>query len=393
MHLYSFYHQSFGMRFKIMIAVSIFVFACNTQVFAQLTAEQRIEDSIIGWWSNPRFDHLIPPTDPIGKKKEVIVNTMVEWMKNTYTPVAGLGTFSRFINKSSYGVVFAVWNVSHDKMWTEPNGDFKPIPEENTPFWIGVNRTFGSFAIPFLNQPGENFFTMQPDGYMNTSQIPEGSKDVDPGIHPNAYKYITWVNDWQTVYLAPGNKLPFSVITKAELLAKAEAALAKQWENEIKDVAAKWPGNQQAQDEALVARKKNIDQYRANIQKLREKHHSSLNEPAIIRDMQPTMYSFILDPDPFDIDKGGDNLKHAYPVYRIDAALSTKMQSEIPQWVAIAFPYHTKENGNRLNELHTAMVENFNYDYVYNYFFDPAKVKGIAYKPANEAQLLARLDN
>jgi hypothetical protein len=29
---------------------------------------------------------------------------------------------------------------------------------------------------------------------------------------------------------------------------------------------------------------------------------------------------------------------------------------------------------------------------MYNYFFDPEKVKGIAYKPANEEQLNARLD-
>ena len=64
-------------------------------------------------------------------------------------------------------------------------------------------------------------------------------------------------------------------------------------------------------------------------------------------------------------------LNHAFPVYKIDAALEAKMQGKIPQWIAIAFPYRTKENGNQLYEMHTALAENLNYEYVYNYFFNP----------------------
>jgi len=381
------------MQLKQIIASFIFFGVSSIQATAQLTAEQRIQDSVIGWWSNPRFDHLKPQTEPLGKKKEAIVNKIVEWMKKTYTPVAGLGTVSRFVNKSNYGAVFAVWNVSHDKMWTEPNGNFKPIAEENTPFWVAANKTFGSFDIPFLNQPDEYYFTMQPNGYMETQQTLERTKIVDPRIHPNAYKFITWVNEWQTVYLTPNNKLPFVAVTKGELLTKAEEGLVRQWENEIKDVAAKWPTNKKVQEEALVPRKKTLEQYRSNIQQLRERYQNSLNEPAIIRDMQPTMYSFSLDPDPFEIDNFESKSNHAYPVYKIDAALGARMQSEIPQWIAIAFPYQTKENGNRLYEMYTALAQNFNYEYVYNYFFEPEKVRGIAYKPANEEQLIARLNN
>ena len=55
----------------ILIAVSI-------PSLAQLTSEQRIEDSVIGWWSNNRFDRLKPQTDPLGKKKEAHVNKILE---------------------------------------------------------------------------------------------------------------------------------------------------------------------------------------------------------------------------------------------------------------------------------------------------------------------------
>jgi hypothetical protein len=359
---------------------------------AQRTPEQRIEDSVIGWWNNTRFDHLKSPTNPLGKKKELYINKIVEWVKKTYTPVAGLGTYNRYINKLGYGVLFEVWNVSHDKAWTEPNGNFKPISEENTPFWVGVNKTFGSFPIPFLQKENEYYFTMQPDGYANDRSVSSGPKP-DPRIHPNVYKYVTWCNDWQTVYLTPNNKLPFIAITKGELLQKAAMGLDNQWAYEVKDVQAKWPNDKKTQDEVLVVRKQNIEKYRSNIQQLKERYQSSLNEPAVIRDMQPTMYSFQLDPDIFKIDMREKQLNQAYQVYKVDTALYAKMQTETPQWVAIAFPFANKEKGNQLNELYTSLSQNFNYDYVYNYFFEPEKIKGQTYKPANEEQLIARLSN
>ena len=31
--------------------------------------------------------------------------------------------------------------------------------------------------------------------------------------------------------------------------------------------------------------------------------------------------------------------------------------------------------------MHESIINNFDFDYIYNFFFDPEKVKGIAYKP------------
>lgn len=375
------------------ISLTIFLsFMLSSSVFAQLNQEQRIQDSVIGWWSNNKFDHLKPQTDPLGKKKEVQVNKMLDWMKKSYTPVAGLGTSSRFINKLDYGVLCYVWNVSHKKEWTEPNGNFRPISEENTPFWIAANKTFGSFPIPLFKKTNEYYFTMQPDGYNGNDNALKNGNGSDPRINPNTEKYITWINDWQTVYLTPNNKLPFISITKGELLQRAEESLDQQLANELEDVKAKWPDNKKSQDEAMVFRKQNIEKYRTNIQKLRERHQSSLDEPAVIRDMQPTMYSFQLDPDIFKIETHEKELKHYYQVYKVDPELYAKMQSDVPQWVAVAFPYETKEKGNQLYELYRSMTENLNYDYIYNYFYNPEKIKGIPYSPANETQLRERLD-
>ncbi|MBE9463591.1 hypothetical protein ACFP1I_11720 [Dyadobacter subterraneus] len=244
---------------------------------AQRDHDQDIQDSVIGWWSNNRFDHLKPQTDATGKKKEVIVNDMIKWMKASYTPVGGLGTSSRYINNKGYGVNFLVWNVSHDKMWTEPNGNFKPIPEENTKFAIAANQLFGAFPISFINTGNEFYFVIQPDGYAETSQTLDNRKGADPRIHPNAYKYITRVNDWSTVYLAPDNKLPWISVSKGELLQKAEEGLQKVLADKRKEVASQWPDNKKKQDEALDYFEKNdITRYRKNIQELKRRYANSL---------------------------------------------------------------------------------------------------------------------
>ena len=99
--------------------------------FAQSNSEQSIQDSIIGWWDNPYFDNQLKPDNTaLQKKKITIVDKFVEWMKKSYTPVGGLGTFTRYVNKNNYSVLFMVWDVSFKKEWLDPKGRFKPIDEQ-----------------------------------------------------------------------------------------------------------------------------------------------------------------------------------------------------------------------------------------------------------------------
>lgn len=61
------------MKQIVLITVLIFFFRIS---FAQLTAEQRIQDSVIGWWNNNYWDrNWKPQTDPVGKRKKPILKT------------------------------------------------------------------------------------------------------------------------------------------------------------------------------------------------------------------------------------------------------------------------------------------------------------------------------
>lgn len=71
------------MKQIIILLVTLLV---TTTSHAQLTAEQRIQDSVIGWYKILRFDHLKPQTTPSGKKKETDLNNIVDWMKKATRP-------------------------------------------------------------------------------------------------------------------------------------------------------------------------------------------------------------------------------------------------------------------------------------------------------------------
>ncbi len=340
--------------------------------FAQLTNEQRIQDSVIGWWSDNYYDrNWKAQTDPTGKKKEANLNSMVEWMKKSYTPVGGLGTVTRYLENGGYGVKFMVWNVSHKKEWTDVKGNFRPIPEENTKFYMSVNKLFGAYPASFVNNPDLFVFTWQLDGYQQFGGTPENDKRL-AGIHPNASKYITVRNEMQSIILAPNNKLPITPVTKGEFMQLADEALANKF---------------------LTANdfdKKAIERIRKNIAQLKEKYKNSLQDAALLSNMQPTMYNFDYS-DPFELSDNDRKWKRYYPLYKLTADVLQKLKNAEPQWLTVSLPFETLESGNQLHELYTAVTENINYDYIYNYFYNPEKIKGITYRPANEEQLNARI--
>ncbi len=375
------------------ILTCLFTITLSASVFAQLTPEQRIEDSVIGWWDNQKYDSkLTPDNNPERKKKIASLDKLVEWMKKSYIPVGGLGTYSRFINATNWGVQFAVWNVSFKKEWLDPRGNFRPIPEELTKFGVQVNGIPGSFPISFINTPEQYLFTWQPDGYGSNDQTNRKRSQLDPKIDPNAYPFITHINDVITVYLAPGNKLPFIPVTRGEYLNLAENALDRQTETEKREVEQKWPGNPKAQQEAFAYRKTEIEKYRSNIQQLKLRYKNSLNEPAVTRNMQPTFRSFGLDPDPFAITEREKTVNSYYPVYKLTKDMLEKCKTSQPQWIAVWVPYKTREDGNQLLEMYRSVTRHFNYEFVYNYFFEPEKNKGLFYIPSNEKELTTRLE-
>ena len=371
----------------LLLMLSTATFYCN----AQLTAEQRIQDSVIGWWDNNKFDQYIKPTTDVVQKKRVdITNLFVDWMKKSYSPVGGLGTFTRLNNKTSFGVKFLVWNVSHEPMWLDAKGHFKPIDEENTPFGIMCNQIPGSYAIPFLKNNGNEYFTWPTDGYRSGT---DDLKQLDLKKYTGLSKYITRSCEMQIVLLAPDNKLPIVEVTKGEYLNNAFANIDKLLLEKKAELLDKYPGNDKSsvdrREDFYAYQVKEFDRYKNGIKKWLNFYKDRLNEPALVRHLQPTINAdFYGDIDPFEKDK----FEPVFQVYKIPKEVLEKCKTEKPQWIAVWFYNENKEKGNQLYEMYRSMTEHINYDYIYNYFFNPDKVKGVLYTAANEPQLKANLD-
>jgi len=385
---------------KIVLLVMLTISA--TLLFAQATREQRIEDSIIGWQriltsaDKPKFFEARGRTFSI--KQQENMHKIIEWMQKSYTPVAGIGTYKTrlYVNENEfnphqYGVDFRVWNVSYSPEYLDAKGHFKPVSEEYNRFDVGANMIPGSYPIYFVNTPNQYCFTWPADGYVTGYDLKEAGM-IDPKINPNVYNFITRINEKQTVFLAPGNKLPVIAVTIGEYLQLAETAFDRELQKQKEKFESQWQ-EQKSRDNALQYYKEHSDaRFRNTVKQLREKYNDNLKEPAILRDMQPTAQNFYGDIDPFKIDESAKKLKHYYPVYKFEPGIIEKCASDQPQWIAISFPYKTKEDGTQEYEMYQSVTENFNYEYAWNYFFDSEKVKGKPYKPANEELMNARLD-
>lgn len=367
--------------------------------FAQPNPKQHIQDSVIGWWQKLSIPKPKPPTktQPLTIEQQKHLVNIIEWMQRSYTPIGGIGTYKlKFYNSKdpdynpfAYGVEFRVWNVSFAPPWLEANGNFIPVSEEYTRYDINANGIPGSYPISFINTTTQYVFTWPPNSYGVNGNLARETSLTD---NPNTRKFITRVNEYNTVFLAPENKLPFIPVSKGQLLQFAEAAVDKEIQRKKIAIEGKWPGNIKAQNEAFEYERRKLEKTRIAIQNLKEKYKNSLNEHAIIHDMQPTLASFDGYMDPFEIKPIEQTNKVYFPIYMIDSSVLEKCKGNQPQWIAVSFPYTTKEDGNQEYEMYRSLMEHFNYEYVQDYFFYPDKINGVSYKPVNPELLIATLE-
>ena len=107
----------------------------------------------------------------------------------------------------------------------------------------------------------------------------------------------------------------------------------------------------------------------------KEKYKNRLQEPAQIYTDQP---SILLENVP-DIFEGTGAGSVKLFVYKIDPVVAELCKTDKPQWIVVT--WHGDVTSPVGKHQHESIINNFNFDYVYNFFFDPEKVKGQPYKP------------
>jgi hypothetical protein len=217
------------------------------------------------------------------------------------------------------------------------------------------------------------------------------------GLHDDSRfsKYMTYFpsTSWVTVVLTPGNQLPVVQLTKGEVLQLCEKGIARALEQQKSE--ARYMSSNKPSYYADVIKDLDEKQYPQcikNLNLLKEKYKSRLNEPAVLYSrLGPSFADFANSNTTLFVEDWYQNIP-GFPVYRYTKEAIEASKKDKPLWIAVTWPIQKPNTGVKAYEVHRAMLRYFNFDFVYDYFFNPEKVKGQTYQPSNAAEQTARIN-
>jgi hypothetical protein len=164
-------------------------------------------------------------------------------------------------------------------------------------------------------------------------------------------------------------ELPFEKVTIGEFFTQVEKQLPV-WQN-IEPVSAE-----------------NFSKAQKNLARLKEKYKSKWNSIAEMKlsRTQITLQTFVNATEGYDdmFDTkdiyGKEGTEATFPILKVKQATRELCKTDQPQWLVIRWDLGMERQPYFLH-LHESILNNFNFDFVYNYFFNPEKIKGQTYKP------------
>ena len=315
----------------------------------------------------------------------------VEWMQQSYLPKGCLGDATYYqnyipkfsptnsvlgnavnMNSNALPLMYGARSRMYMFLKKDEKGNFAPQNNLNDEWNIEANGLKNiSEPVSFISSPEEYYFVI-PD-YKNTTK---GYEPLDNQIinlsgfnnHKNIAGYTHFLNPrYQdksyVVIMAKNNEIPFEKITIGEFFTAAEKQFPV-WQK-IDPVPA---------EQFITAQK--------NLARLKEKYKTKWNNIAKLEiDKTPLdLISFVSATDDnidfFDNDASGKTLS----ILKVNKKVKELCKTDQPQWLVIKWDYGMQRSRYFIH-LHESILNNFNFEYVYNFFFAPEKVKGQPYKP------------
>jgi hypothetical protein len=374
---------------------------------AQWVQRSVYADSVLGWVKVYHYKGAKKPLQADHRNYSIkqlsICDSFINWMQASYTPAGALGDAKKAVNTKmslynqntkSTPLSYGAYSKIYLDMKRGPDG--KLIIYDNTGYsWaIMANGQIGD-ELQLISTPEQYYFYIpafgEPDA-LNEFTI-RAKKNFDLSQHPAIKKYIGYflpsgINMWHkmVVILSKNNELPYVQITKGEYIDQMSAAVDRKYTKEKEYAIKSWPeGN--ARSEALK-RAEELYQKRLTILKNQKaKYKDRLQEKASIFTPQPTAHieQYV------DLFEGNDALNALkIPVYKYLPEKLEACKKDRPQWIAMSWPmtpYYDQERSKNkyeyaaLKVMHEAILQHFNFDYLYQFFFEPEKVKGKPYRP------------
>lgn len=364
---------------------------------SQKSEKQIIEDSVYGWFKVYNFKaNEYKPQVANGRtyssRQKSYVDSFANWIQASYIPKGGLGDVKRklispksdYVSLESlpqaYGATAFTWAMSVNKA----TGKHEIIRETEIPFGVFANEVIG-MPIHVLCTPAQYFFT-RPGTGDDRFRFVDGSlrSKYDITKLPQLKKYITFYSEASNydrnaslvdaVLLSKDNRMPFIAVSKGEYLDLLSDALERAYQKDVDYAEKQWSAGA-ARDNVLNEARAKKDKRRLKIAQARERYKGRLTEVATVTTAQPG----ILLENYEDIFEGNGGAANKYTIYKVDPEMAAKCKEDTPQW--ILFTWYWEADDPKLVHMHESIINNFNFDYVYDFFFSPQKVKGLSYKP------------
>jgi hypothetical protein len=372
-------------------SLAILVCLSGTAPSAQWLPPQTFEDQVLGWIKV--YDYKAA-TQPITQDHRVysaaqisITRLFTTWMQASYLPKGALGDVFQNRNAklspynqntaaqpNAYGAIANLYTF----LKYDANKKLVPATSDALKWAIEANASYGS-PVEVISTPERAYFTLptfEQQGYGTDLDIAtDVSRHPVLGQFPTVYVRNSVSGNNRLVVLTRDHRIPFVKVTKGEYLQAMDTAVARTYDTEKQKIARENVGNQRSIDYFMGYLNRNHEKRLAVLKSNKEKYSARLQETAEIFTLQPnTLLENIA-----DVFEGNGGNSKRLAVYTVDPKVVELCKTDAPQWIVI---YWTAQLNDPVSKnLHDAMLNNFNFQYVYDYFFDPDKVKGQPYKP------------
>lgn len=360
-------------------------------VAAQPIPPASVTDRAIGWMKVYDFKDATAPLTVDHRVYSAAQLTtgakLANWMQASYVPIGALGDVVRAVSvklgpynrntaalPQSYGV--------HGKLYTDlrhgANRIIERASNSHLTWDIQANGFYGEPANA-LSTPTNYYFTLPT--FVQQGYSGELEKAVDLSGHPFLGEFPAWFQrnsfngNRKFVLLSKDRRMPFVKLTKGQYLDAIDVAITRLHDAEKARITQAEQGDPKRIAQWVKPLEEKTARRRAVLAANREKYGARIQEVAEIWTTTPDV---LLEnyPDVFD-GNGGSSMR--LPVYTIDRATVERAKGDAPLWIVVSWTADLNDPVNK--RLHEAVVKHFNFEYVFNHFFDPEKVAGRPYAP------------
>jgi hypothetical protein len=320
-----------------------------------------------------------------------------EWIQQSYLPKGGPGDTKRTVgddhtfveNKKALPHSYGAFSKTYTILTKDASGKIVPLTGDAYYWEIRANAIAKiSTEVESLSSDEHYYFTIQvptEDGSYKEKMKLSG---FDTHITLNKYIHFyspkgfnnTDAGSFYVVILCKDNKVPWVPITKGEYFNALQESITRWYEYDVAEYT------RLRKPEIVTRTKETYKKAKENLVWLKEKYSNSMQEIAELKNNEDPGANDISaykkgEKDMFDKDS-----HKSYPVYRIPKeTLDQAINTAKPQWIIMYWQpeFH----------LHESILNNFDFDFAYNYFFGNNKViepykplRSPAYKQPNVAE-------